>query len=377
MLSTSARWVVGATLTMAAALGVGRFAYTPLLPEMTLAFGWSYGQAGDLASANFLGYLAGALMAPKLAVSPQVRAWVALSLMGTVLTTFLGSEADLYWQWVVLRFLGGVASAICLVGVTAHLIQVLARQGTEHLGNIHFAGVGLGILLCMAGVFLGGGVAEQWSRQGLIAAVCVALAWVLLREGPWLAAPTVQGADSDADEAGLWPVIVGYGLFGFGYVVSATFVVAMGENLAAQGIDPRASWVAVGAGTLPSVYLWQWFAQRRGLALSLRVAYAVLAVGTLLAGWVQSVWALLFAAVLLGGTFAGITALGLSAGRQLAPQRVAAVVSIMTVAFSIGQLLGPAVAGRMADVLGGFFWPSVLATSLVLVALLLVPKQLR
>ena len=369
--------MVGATLTMAAALGVGRFAYTPLLPEMTMAFDWSYGQAGDLASANFLGYLAGALLAPKLAVSPQVRAWVALSLMGTVLTTFLGSEADLYWQWVVLRFLGGVASAICLVGVTAHLIQVLARQGTEHLGNIHFAGVGLGILLCMAGVFLGGGVAEQWSRQGLIAAVCVALAWVLLREGPWLAAPTSQDADSDADEAGLWSVIVGYGLFGFGYVVSATFVVAMGDHLAAQGIDPRASWVAVGAGTLPSVYLWQWFAQRRGLALSLWVAYAVLAVGTLLAGWVQSVWALLFAAVLLGGTFAGITALGLSAGRQLAPQRVAAVVSIMTVAFSIGQLLGPAVAGRMADVLGGFFWPSVLATSLVLVALLLVPKQLR
>ena len=81
----------------------------------------------------------------------------------------------------------------------------------------------------------------------------------------------------------------------------------------------------------------------------------------------------MLASVLLGGTFGGITALGLSAGRLLATN-TAAVVGAMTVAFPLGQLTGPAVAGRMADGLGGFFWPSVLAAVLLLIAALLVPK---
>ena len=66
---------------MAAAMGVGRFAYTPLLPQMTLAEGWTYAQSGDVASANFLGYLVGALLAPALASSHYVRRWVAMSIM--------------------------------------------------------------------------------------------------------------------------------------------------------------------------------------------------------------------------------------------------------------------------------------------------------
>ena len=377
-MSPAIRWVVGASLVMAGALGIGRFAYTPLLPEMVATFGWTYAQAGDVASANFLGYLLGAILAPVLARSPYVRAYVALSLMASVGTTALGAVVFDHTLWLVLRLVAGAASAACLVVLTTHLLQVLARAGADHLGNIHFAGVGMGILLCMAGVYMTGSVADQWARQGLLSAVVMAGAWFMLAEGPWHAqAPqgAAAPASTQASRFDLARVILGYGLFGFGYVVSATFVVAMGERLGESGLNPNLTWVAVDAATVPSVYLWQWLANRAGLGLALRASYLVLAAGAILAGIATSITALFIAAVLLGGTFGGVTALGLSAGRALALDRVAAIVSAMTVAFSIGQLLGPAVAGRMADTLGGFLWPSVLAGALVLVSALALPRH--
>ena len=359
---------------MAAAMGVGRFAYTPLLPQMTLAEGWTYAQSGDVASANFLGYLVGALMAPALASSHYVRLWVAMSIMLSAGTTYLGAEISGLPAWLTLRFLSGVASAFCLVIMTGLLMQTLRSERAEHLGNLHFAGVGVGILLCMAATYMGGDVAEQWARQGLVASLCMAIAWFAIGNVAW---PTLT-ANTDTHQRfkvdnTLWRVIVGYGLFGFGYVIAATFVVAMGERLDDIGMDAGVSWVVVGAATVPSVYLWQWLANTRGLGFALVLAYLVLATGVLLAGMAETMLLLLIAAVLLGGTFGGITALGLSAGRALS-SNIARVVSAMTVAFSIGQLLGPAVAGRMADLFGSFFWPSALACVLLLVSAALVPR---
>jgi predicted MFS family arabinose efflux permease len=362
---------------MAAALGIGRFAYTPLLPQMVTDGGWDYGQAGDLASANFVGYFVGALLAPLLAGAAKVRLLLAFSMMASVITTYFGAEVQTYTQWLVMRFAAGVASAFCLVIVTSQLMQTLRSERAEHLGNIHFAGVGLGILLCMAGVNLAGTVDEQWARQGVLAALCMAFSWILVSSGPWhVKQPQSEVLNQPGVTTPILRLVVGYGLFGFGYVVSATFVVAMGERISNQGLDANIAWVVVGASTVVSVYLWQWFAQRRGLRIALIVSYLVLAMGAFLAGWAQSIWLLLVAAALLGGTFGGITALGLSAGRALT-ENIAWIVSLMTVAFSLGQLLGPAVAGRLADAMGGFFWPSLLAATVVVIAALLVPREKR
>ncbi len=362
-------------------MGIGRFAYTPLLPAMAERFGWSYAQAGDVASANFLGYLTGALLAPLLARSPAVRLWMAVSLMASVATTYLGALADAYALWLMVRFASGVASAFCLVVITAHLMQTLQRAGTHRLGNVHFAGVGAGILLCMAVVYTDADVATQWARLGAVAAVLMALAWFCLSSGPWVALDDAMADEAPSASSRRWPwrVIAGYGFFGFSYIIAATFAVAMAERLeqSASGwwSDPRIVWVIVGAATVPSVYLWQWFANRAGLSVALTVSYLVLALGSVLAGVAQTLGTLAFACVLLGGTFGGITALGLSTARAAASHRAAQTVSVMTVAFSVGQLLGPALAGRLADGAGGFLWPSVLAGVLLLVAAMLVPRN--
>ena len=379
-LSISTRWVISATLVMAAALGLGRFAYTPLLPKMVAEFDWTFAAAGDVASANFFGYMIGALLAPRISSSPQIRFWVAFSLMASAATTYLGAETGTYMAWLGVRFLSGVASALCLVLITTQLIYVLSRESTERLGNVHFAGVGIGILVCMLGVYGAGDVAQQWARLGLFAAVMMALAWFLIAPLQF-ARPQQQISESPGSSAdsGLWQLIVGYAFFGFGYVIAATFVVAIAGGLETGGLDTvsfdaRSVWVVVGLSLVPSVYVWQWVANKYGLVHTLCAAYLVESAGVLIAGVSNSYAWLVVACVLLGGTFAAITALGLSAARAAAPARIAFAISAMTVAFAVGQLLGPAVAGRMADIFGNFVWSSVVAAVLLATAALLALK---
>jgi predicted MFS family arabinose efflux permease len=359
---------------MAAAMGIGRFAYTPLLPEMVSTFGWNFAQAGDVASANFLGYMLGALLAPRLIHSRLLRLWVAFSLMLSVITTALGAEVDGYVAWLVVRFVSGVASALCLVFVTSHLIQVLSARRAERLGNVHFAGVGIGIIVCMATLGAPAAVDLQWARLGAASAVLMAFAWFLLSRETWaMVVPTSSKVGASTAEAtGLWRIILGYGFFGFGYVVSATFIVAMATQVSDPGASSGLVWWIVGIAIVPSVYAWQWLANRIGLVVTLQIAYLVEALGALLAGVSGSMAGLIVACVLLGGTFAAITALGISTARAAAPARIAYAVSAMTTAFAFGQLVGPFVAGRMADAQGDFLLASIIAAGLLFVAGLLL-----
>ena len=151
----------------------------------------------------------------------------------------------------------------------------------------------------------------------------------------------------------------------------------MAERLSSTTTQAQLVWVIVGLALIPSVYLWQYWAGRFGLLRVLTIAYVVEAIGMLLAAVTDSYFGLACACVLLGGTFAAITALGLSAAQLARPDRIASTVSAMTVAFAFGQLIGPAVSGRMADYFGDFFWASMSATALLLAAAALVPLARR
>ena len=123
------------------------------------------------------------------------------------------------------------------------------------------------------------------------------------------------------------------------------------------------------------MYLWQWLANRWQLSKTLKLAYLVEAIGAVLAGLSTTQLELVIACVLLGGTFAAITALGISAAKSHTPGNIAFAVSGMTVSFSLGQLIGPAVSGRLADVFGDFVWASLIAGLLLVIAALLVPTR--
>lgn len=372
---------VAGALMMAAAMGIGRFAYTPLLPPLQETLGWTVSQAGDVAAANYLGYMIGALAAATVAPRPERGLWLAAGMVGSVVSTAAGAVAVSFAAWLSIRFLSGVASAFCLVLGTAAVLEYIAAKGRAQLGAVYFAGVGFGIvgsvaileIARIAGVSMFG----QWGLLGVASMLLLGGAWATMRKLPRRThigprGPAVAPTGTVNASRGMRRLIVAYGLFGFGYVVTATFIVAIARRLDHAAIVEPVTWIAVGVFAAPSVLVWQRLAQRFGLLPTLRFAYAVEATGVLLAGVAPGHVALVLGGGLLGGTFVGITALGLAAGRQAAGRNQGRVMGLMTASFGLGQLLGPAVAGRVAELTGGFAAPSVLAALLLIVGIALL-----
>ena len=145
--SQSLALALGGLIALAAAMGIGRFVYTPILPYMEQALGLSKAEAGVVASANFLGYLLGALGAAAGRLTGGRRLWFLAALGVSAATTAAMGLASAVPVFLVLRFLGGVASAFVLVFGSALVLDRLARAGRPGLSSLHFAGVGSGIAI--------------------------------------------------------------------------------------------------------------------------------------------------------------------------------------------------------------------------------------
>jgi predicted MFS family arabinose efflux permease len=364
----------GGFCALAAAMGIGRFVYTPILPVMTEALGMTQAVAGFIASANFLGYLAGAFLAATRLLRGSRRAWFMGGLAASALTTGAMAFVDSEGAFLALRFAGGVASAFVLVFSSALIIDRLQAAGRSGLTALHFAGVGFGIagsaLLVSSLTALGFGWQAHWLASGLVAGVALAVVAVLVpdRAEPQ-ASPAPQAAHA---RRGLTALVIAYGLFGFGYVITATFLVAIVRG--AEAIRPLEPliWVVVGIAAAPSIAFWTWVARRVDIARAFALACVMEAVGVAASVLWTATPGVLLAAVFLGGTFVGITALGLVGARELSRGDPRRTFALMTAAFGVGQTLGPAFAGVLSDATGSFLAPSLVAAGALLVAALLV-----
>lgn len=364
----------GGMAALAAGMGVGRFVYTPILPAMAEALGLTGSEAGLIASANFVGYLAGALLAAAPRLPGSRRTWLLGALaVGTATTGAMGLASSLP-AFLALRGIGGAASAFVLVFASALVLDRLALAGRGGLAALHFAGVGVGIALSAALVSAllaaGAGWRALWLASGAASLAALAAVTLLVPGGkpPRAAAASLPGATRGAGR-GLVTLAWAYGLFGFGYVVTATFLVAIVRaDPAIRSVEPLV-WAVVGVAAAPSVALWSRLAARLGVAHAFAAACLVEAAGVAASVlWPTTAGALL-AAALLGGTFMGITALGLAGGRRLAaggdPRRA---LGLLTAAFGAGQIAGPALAGVLHDRTGGFVVSSLLAAGALLAA---------
>jgi hypothetical protein len=174
-----------------------------------------------------------------------------------------------------------------------------------------------------------------------------------------------------APPRGLPAMVAAYGLFGFGYVITATFLVAIVRGSAAlRPLEPEI-WIVFGLAAVPSVALWRRVADRIGLPGAYALASLVDAAGVAVSVLWRSPTGVFLAAVLVGGTFMGLTSLGLIRGRQFGGGDARRVLALMTSAFGLGQIIGPSFAGWLYDALGGFGVPSGIgAAALVLAAAL-------
>ncbi len=373
---------LGGLIALAAAIGIGRFVYTPILPFMEAALGLSKWQAGILASANFLGYLLGALGAAKSALPGGRRFWFLAALAVSALTTAVMGLASELWLFLLLRFLGGVTSAFVLVLSSALVLDRLAAAGRPGLSSLHFAGVGAGIAvsaLLVTGLSMGGGDWRAlWLASGLFSLLALVVVIRLVPEEPERsAAPSPAAAAQAGGDGRLIALILAYGLFGFGYVITATFISTMVRMSPEIRDLEGVVWLLVGLSAAPSVAIWAWIGRRWGNDRSFALACLVEGVGVALSVLSTSAIAVALAAALLGGTFMGITALGLVNARALARGDPRRNIGLMTAAFGLGQMIGPSFAGYAYGFGESFLLPSLVAAGALLVSAALSHNLLR
>ncbi len=374
-LSSETGVALGGLIAMAAAVGIGRFVYTPILPFMEESLGLTKVDASFIASANFLGYLLGALAASMESLPGGRRGWFLAGLATSAITTGAMGLTESLAAFVGLRFIGGIASAFVLVFASALVLDRLAAAGRPALSAIHFAGVGCGIALSAVIVAGLGAYGYDWRAQWFASGAAALLGFLallrLIPTGP-APAPPVNSPDSQAAGPGLVALIAAYGLFGFGYIITATFISSMVRaSPDLQPVEPIV-WLAVGVSAIPSVALWTWIGRRIGNHRSFAIACLLESAGVAMSVLASGAAAIVAAAALLGGTFMGITALGLINARHLSAGDPRRNLALMTAAFGLGQIVGPSFAGFAYGVGNSFQFPSLVAAAALAMAALLV-----
>ncbi len=345
---------------LAVAMGLGRFAFTPLLPMMLHDGLVDLRQASWLASSNYLGYLLGALACAlqpwlwtRLGRPPQPRfsAVIRTGLAATALLT-LGMALDLPGAWAGLRFAAGLASALVFVYTSGWCLSQLNRLGRPRWGGAIYAGPGVGIVV--SGLAASAMVAQHWSAvqawlsMGLLAALGTALAWPVLAH-PGSGAERLAAAPTPAHtgprhghglaEQGL--LVLGYGLAGFGYIISATFLPVIARTALPGSVWLDLFWPVFGlgvvVGALLSTRLSAALDRRRLLTAGYLVQAAGIAVGLLsptVAGFVAG-------SFLLGLPFTAISFFAMQEARRLTGGTASGFMGLLTATYGLGQVLGP------------------------------------
>jgi predicted MFS family arabinose efflux permease len=367
--------VVAGGLCLFIAMGVGRFAYTPILPWMQEETHFTNAVAGYLASSNYFGYLLGAVLAGSVAWIRQRRlTTLRVSLTLSVLTTGIMAATLSTWAWLVFRAISGVASGLVFVLVSSIVLDSLAKYNRPRLSGILYGGVGLGIATSGWIVPIldkSFGWQGTWIGLMLLTIVLgiVSVVWIKDERGQ----PEQQGVRPQAHGSAPkgkgyfhW-LTVAYGCEGLGYIITGTFLVAMATKMPALHGFASHCWVLVGLAALPSCIVWTYVAHRWGEIPTLVAAYLLQAVGVILTVIIPTAVGVYLGSILFGGTFMGITTLGTMLGRKLRPTDSSKAIGLMTGIYGIGQIVGSGGAGLLASYSGGFEIPTLVASGIIVV----------
>ncbi|MEN3148177.1 YbfB/YjiJ family MFS transporter [Neorhizobium sp. IRAMC:178] len=364
------------SIAMAAAMGFGRFFYTPILPGMMTGIPLSAADAGYIAAGNFAGYLAGAILSAYGWAAGRERKVALGGLLATGILLAAMAATDSVVAFIVIRFLAGLASALAMIFTSSIVLPYAV--GRDNVNVLHFGGVGLGIALSSALVFvvnaMAGDGAHGWRMNWLAGAAIVLLVLAVVA---WILPKQAIGSGSTVEPPLKWrrPLVLltaSYGLFGFGYVITATFLVTIARMGNAGPIVEFLAWFLTGSAAAVSLILWRPVVNRFGLAKAYAAALALQMVGVLGSVMLPPMAGALVGGLLLGVTFMVITAYGLQIGRKLSPESPRRALASATAAFGTGQIIGPLAAGWIAEASGGsFVAPTLIAAAVLVVCVLL------
>ncbi|MBG6070404.1 MULTISPECIES: YbfB/YjiJ family MFS transporter [unclassified Polaromonas] len=363
--ASSGAWPIALAglVSLAVAMGIGRFAFTPILPMMLSDGVVDLPGASWLASANYLGYMLGAIFCtlqpwlwarlrwlPALAFSSLVR--VGLLTTGALTLAMAWPFPAL---WPVLRFAAGMTSAVVFVYTSGWCLSRLSRLGVPSMGGIIYAGPGAGIVV--SGLLASGMVALHWTAAsgwvilGVLAFALSAAVWKILRGGDErlmaLATRGVQAADlPHAAAASHGPgemaaLTLAYGLAGFGYIITATFLPVIARAALPGSAWLDLFWPIFGLGVMLGALLATRLPHGGDLRVRLAVCYVLQALGIAASLWSPSLAGFVIGSLLLGIPFTAITFFALQEVRRLRPATASSFTGLLTAAYGVGQIAGP------------------------------------
>lgn len=349
-------------VSLALAMGIGRFAFTPLLPMMLHDGTLTLAEGGALATMNYIGYLVGAVLCLFIRPDPvrMVRGALALTVVLTLAMALPGGMP----AWLAWRTVAGIASALVMVYGTAWCMQRLAELGHPTLGGLMFCGPGIGIVVTGLSAF--GMVAAQW--QATWGWITFAVLGLLLLLPVWRVygspAPAAQHATGHAAANGTpptprldletWALTLAYGLAGFGYIITATFLPVIARHAMPGTVWADLFWPILGAG----VAVGAWLATRVGMHHDNRrmmmVLYTLQAAGVGVAALWPTVAGFALSSLLVGLPFTALVSFAMREARRLWGTRASKLIGLMTAAYAIGQIAGPPLATALVVRTGGF-----------------------
>jgi len=356
-------------------VGLARFAYTPLLPVMRLDAGLTAAAGGWLATFNYLGYLAGTVLVARVGdMQLKFRFYRIGLVLAVVSTGLMGTTTDMA-IWGVLRFVAGLSSTAGLLLASGLVLNwLLAHQRRPQLG-LHFAGLGVGIAVSgLAAAAMADQLASsrQWIALGTLAVVFLIPAWAWMPPPAAISSTTGANAPPPPGRRWRWLLIASYFCAGVGFVVSATFIVAILVQTPAFAGHGSWVWVLVGLTAIPSTFAWDRLSNRLGLIRALMLAYALQATSFVLPLLDGGLWAGAASAVLFGLTFAGIVSLTLTVVGRHYPHNPAKAMATLTLSYGVAQIIAPAIAGTLARDSGSYQGALVLAAIMMVIGIVLL-----
>ena len=355
-------------VSLALAMGIGRFAFTPLLPMMREDGLLSITDGGILASVHFLGYWLGAVLATKIPYAPRTTLRMSLLAIG-VATVGMGMT-DEFTVWLIFRWISGLCSAWTLVLVSNYYVKHLAENGSAEYQGWVFSGVGAGIFIAGLGslAFMVSQISSSLSWQIMGAISLVVICSVCFGMGGEI--PAVRNV---VDKRGSqrrpldWSIVIAYGAMGFGYIIPATYLPVMAREIVQSPLIFGWSWPVFGAAAFASTILAARLQKRYSNRQIWTASQVVMAIGLLLPVIYPHIFTIVTAGLCVGGTFMIITMTGMQEAHRIAPHQDAMRhIAVMTAAFATGQMFGPVFAGAVYGLTQSFA-VSLIITSAILV----------
>src|ERR1700737_1208912 len=342
-----ARLILILSLAPTVGLGIGRFAYSLVLPDMRDALGWSYSAAGFMNTINAAGYLAGALMASRLARRFGLSAAVRWGTLACVVSLALCALSGNFIVLSFVRLLAGLGAAAGFVASSA-LAAMIAQSRparANFLLSLFYAGPGLGILssgLIAPFVLQAFGPGSWWIVWWAMTLLGVAMTIPLLLT-PIDASAGI--ADAAPTKFAIRPVLVylaGYFLFGAGYIAYMTFMIAYVRDAGGGAPAQSAFWCLIGLSAFVTPWLWRGVLARNSGGVSTAIILGVNAIGAALPLFGHSPLLLAISAVVFGVAFFAVVGSTTAFVRfNYPPATWPTGIAAMTIAFGIGQTLGP------------------------------------